>query len=393
MFELEEQVPGFELSEASAPGAVIKVVGVGGAGGNAVQRMIEAGVRGVQFIAMNTDAQALNRNAAPTRLQLGMKVTGGMGSGANPEVARQAALESEAEITETLRGADMVFIAAGMGKGTGTGAAPVVADIARRLGILTVPVVTRPFSLEGEICCKRADAGLAALRGACDSVLVIPNDRIMTVSPRLALKNSFKEVDDTLRFSIQAISDVVTLEGMLNTDFNDVRTVMNGQKGIYLGCGAADGDDAAPRAALQALKNPYLENAFHGGAKGMLVAISVKDDSRFSATDLNAILSEVRGLGCKDVNLIHGIAWRPEQLEDVRVTVIATGYEGQPAGSKGAPNPDDLPILDVLNGSNGQPSRKVRVEPFPLGGSEDLDIPAFMRRHRLASLEAGANAG
>lgn len=392
MFELEEQVPGFELSEPNAPGAVIKVVGVGGAGGNAVQRMIEAGVQGVQFIVMNTDAQALNRNPAPTRLQLGQKVTGGMGSGANPEVARQAALESEDEIAEALKGADMVFIAAGMGKGTGTGAAPVVADIARKLGILTVPVVTRPFSLEGEICGKRAEGGLASLRSACDSVLVIPNDRIMTVSPRLALKNSFKEVDDTLRFSIQAISDVVTLEGMLNTDFNDVRTVMNGQKGIYLGCGAADGDDAAGRAAHQALQNPYLENAFHGGAKGMLVAISVKDDSRFSAIDLNGVLSEVRTLASKDVNLIHGIAWRPEQAEDVRVTVIATGFEGQPA-SKGAPNPDDLPILDALNGHAGEIGRKMRVEPFPLGANEDLDIPAFMRRQRVASLEAGLAAG
>ena len=167
---------------------------------------------------------------------------------------------------------------------------------------------------------------------------------------------------------------------------------MHGQKGIYLGCGAADGDDGAMRAAKQALTNPYLENAFHGGAKGMLVAISVKDDSRFSATDLNAILSEVRALGAKDVNLIHGIAWRPEQAEDVRVTVIATGFEGHPAASKQAPNPEDLPILDVLNGRSGErPRRAARVEPFPLG-SEDLDIPAFMRRQRLATLEAAAQA-
>lgn len=391
MFELEEKTPAFELSEPVPSGAVIKVVGVGGAGGNAVQRMIEAGVQGVQFIAMNTDIQALNRNPAPQRLQLGRKITGGMGSGANPEVARQAALESEAEIAECLRGADLVFIAAGMGKGTGTGAAPVVADVARKLGILTVPVVTRPFGMEGEICAKRAEGGLAALRAVCDSVLVIPNDRILTVSPRLALKHSFREVDDTLRFSIQAISDVVALEGTLNTDLNDVRTIVHGQKGIYLGCGAADGEEAAPRAAKQALQNPYLENAFHGGAKGLLVAVSVKDDSRFSATDLNAILAEVRSLGTKDVNLIHGIAWRPEQAEDVRVTVIATGFEGHPAQAKAAPNPEDLPILDVLNGRGAEAPRRVRVEPFPLG-SEDLDIPAFMRRQRLASLETAAQA-
>jgi cell division protein FtsZ len=391
MFELEEKSGGFELSEPTPAGAVIKVVGVGGAGGNAIQRMIEAGVQGVQFIAMNTDMQALNRNPAPVRLQLGLKVTGGMGSGANPEVARQAALESEAEIAEVLRGADMVFIAAGMGKGTGTGAAPVVADIARKMGILTVPVVTRPFSMEGEMCAKRAEIGLAALRAVCDSVLVIPNDRIMTVSPRLALKSSFKEVDDTLRFSIQAISDVVTLEGMLNTDFNDVRTIMHGQKGIYLGCGAADGDEAAVRAARQALTNPYLENAFHGGAKGMLVAISVKDDSRFSAVDLNTILTEVRALGAKDVNLIHGIAWRPEQGEDVRVTVIATGYEGAPL-AKPTQTREDLPILDVLNGYGSDAPRRLRLESLPQG-AEDLDVPTFVRRQVLASLAPTAQAG
>jgi len=389
MFELEEQGPSFELSEAGSVGAVIKVVGVGGAGGNAVQRMIEAGVQGVRFIAMNTDAQALNRNPATERLQLGMKLTKGLGSGANPEVARQAALESEQEIVEALKGADMVFIAAGMGKGTGTGAAPVVAEIARKMGILTVPVVTRPFSNEGPMNAKRAEAGLAALRAVCDSILVIPNDRIITVGPHNPLKNGFKAVDDTLRFSIQAITDVVTLEGLLNTDFNDVRTVMLGQKGIYLGCGAADGEDAALRAARQALTNPYLEAPFHGGARGLLVAVSVRDESRFTAADHNAILAEIGATGAKDSNSINGLAYRADQAEDVRVTVIATGFEG--GAQKGAPNPDDLPILDALNrisGATGEAPRRPRVEAF-MHDSEDLAIPAFIRRNRLAALEAG----
>jgi cell division protein FtsZ len=385
MFDLEEQLPSFELSEAGSVGAVIKVVGVGGAGGNAVQRMIEAGVQGVQFIAMNTDVQALNRNPAPLRLQLGIKLTKGLGSGANPEVARQAAMESEAEIVEALKGADMVFIAAGMGKGTGTGAAPVVAEIARKLGILTVPVVTRPFTNEGPMNSKRAEAGLSALRSVCDSILVIPNDRIITVGPHNPLKNGFKAVDDTLRFSIQAITDVVTLEGLLNTDFNDVRTVMMGQKGIYLGCGAADGEDAAVRAARQALGNPYLEAPFHGGAKGLLVAVSVRDESRFTAADHDAILSEIKAMGAKDANMIPGLAYRADQVEDVRVTVIATGFEGSPART--APNPDDLPILDALNGRNPESSRRPRVEAF-IPDSEDLAIPAFIRRNRLAALEA-----
>lgn len=385
MFELEEQIPSFELSEAGSVGAVIKVVGVGGAGGNAVQRMIEAGVQGVQFIAMNTDAQALNRNSAAQRLQLGAKLTKGLGSGANPEVARQAALESEQEIVEALKGADMVFIAAGMGKGTGTGAAPVVAEIARKLGILTVPVVTRPFTNEGPMNSKRAEAGLAALRAVCDSVLIIPNDRIITVGPHNSLKNGFKAVDDTLRFSIQAITDVVTLEGLLNTDFNDVRTVMLGKKGIYLGCGAADGEDAALRAARQALTNPYLEAPFHGGAGGLLVAVSVRDESRFTAADHDAILSEVKAMGAKDANMIPGLAYREDQAEDVRVTVIATGFEG--VAARTAPNPDDLPILDAINGRHPETQRRPRVEAF-LPDSEDLAIPAFIRRNRLAALDA-----
>jgi len=352
-----------------------------------VQRMIEAGVQGVRFIAMNTDAQALNRNPATERLQLGIKLTKGLGSGANPEVARQAAMESEQEIADSLRGADMVFIAAGMGKGTGTGAAPVVAEIARKMGILTVPVVTRPFTNEGPMNAKRAEAGLASLRSVCDSILIIPNDRIITVGPHNPLKNGFKAVDDTLRFSIQAITDVVTLEGLLNTDFNDVRTVMLGQKGIYLGCGSADGEDAALRAARQALTNPYLETAFHGGAKGLLVAVSVRDEGRFTAAEHDAILKEIMAMGAKDANMIPGLAYRADQAEDVRVTVIATGFEGAPA--RNAPNPDDLPILDALNGRQGDVPRRPRLEAFHQD-SEDLGIPAFIRRNRLAALQAGA---
>ncbi len=392
MLDIEGSQPAFEISEAAAVGAVIKVVGVGGAGGNAVQRMIEAGVGGVQFIAMNTDAQALNRNPASHKLQLGAKLTRGLGSGANPEVARQAAYESEAEIVEALKGSDMVFIAAGMGKGTGTGAAPVVAEISRKLGILTVPVVTRPFTNEGPMNARRAEAGLAALKTACDGVLVIPNDRIITVGPHNSLKNGFKAVDDTLRFSIQAITDVVTLEGFMNTDFNDVRTVMMGQKGIYLGCGAADGDDAAVRAARQALTNPYLETPFDGGAASLLVAVSVRDESRFTAADHDAILAEVKSMGAKDANMISGLAERPDQAEDVRVTVIAAGFGAGPAAARaGAHHADDLPILDALQGRAPDGQRRPRIEAFIPEG-EDLEIPAFIRRNRLAALEAAAAA-
>ncbi|MES2202528.1 MAG: cell division protein FtsZ, partial [candidate division FCPU426 bacterium] len=233
MFEIEESgaASSFELEETYTPSAVIKVLGVGGAGGNAVNRMIEAGVRGVEFIAMNTDMQVLAKNLAPVKLQLGAKLTGGKGVGADPEKGRQAALESEAEILELIKGADMIFVAAGMGKGTGTGAAPVVAEISRRLGILTIPVVTRPFKFEGAACQRRAEQGLQALSKVTDSTLVIHNDKIMAVAGRVPLTDALRQADDTLRHAIQSISDVVTSEGLMNCDFNDVRAIMNERGG------------------------------------------------------------------------------------------------------------------------------------------------------------------
>jgi cell division protein FtsZ len=391
MFELEEtpSSPGFELEESFTPSAVIKVIGVGGAGGNAVNRMIEAGVQGVEFIAMNTDMQVLAKNLAPQRLQLGAKLTGGKGVGADPDKGRQAALESEQEILALLKGADMVFVAGGMGKGTGTGAAPVVAELSRSLGILTIPVVTRPFAFEGPACGRRAEQGLKALRAVTDALLVIANDKIMSVAARIPLNEAYRQADDTLRYAIQSISDVVTSEGLMNCDFNDVRAIMNEKGGIYMGVGAADGEDAPARAAAMALNNPYLDGELPVSAKGLLVMISVKDESRFSASDLSSVLSVAGELSARDANLIHGLAYNSRQNEDLRVTIIATGFEAPLGEAKAA----EFPWAPGLN--LGAPSTKnggLKLNIATPVSAEDLDIPAFMRRRHAEGLDRAYKA-
>lgn len=391
MFELEETMgqASFELEESYTPSAIIKVVGVGGAGGNAVNRMIEAGVQGVEFIAMNTDLQVLAKNLAPQRLQLGAKLTGGKGVGADPDKGRQAALESEEEILACLRGADMVFVAGGMGKGTGTGAAPVVAELSKSLGILTIPVVTRPFGFEGPACMARAEQGLKALRAVTDAMLVIANDRIMSVAARIPLNEAYRQADDTLRYAIQSISDVVTSEGLMNCDFNDVRAIMNEKGGIYMGVGAADGEEAPSRAAGMALTNPFLDAEIPEAAKGLLVMISVKDESRFSANDLSSILSVAGELGTRQANLIHGLAYNAQQREDVRVTIIATGFDA----FKGEKGNEAFPFgLGGARQPAAQDAGAQRMRIFPSPSTEDLDIPAFMRRRHNDSLERSYKA-
>jgi cell division protein FtsZ len=390
MFELEDttNAPAFELEESYKPSAVIKVVGVGGAGGNAVNRMIEAGVQGVEFIAMNTDMQVLAKNLAPVRLQLGAKLTGGKGVGADPDKGRQAGLESEQEILNLLRGADMVFVAAGMGKGTGTGAAPLVAELSRSLGILTIPVVTQPFSFEGPSCQRRAAQGLAALRAVTDAVLVIANDKIMSVAARIPLNEAYRQADDTLRYAIQSISDVVTSEGLMNCDFNDVRAIMNEKGGIYMGVGAADGEDAPARAAAMALSNPYLDGELPEASKGLLVMISVKDETRFSASDLSSVLNVAAGLSGRDANLIHGLAYNPAQSEDVRVTMIATGFEAL----KAEPKVPEYPWAASLNLAPAAKPGALKLSIPAPASSEDLDIPAFMRRRHSDQLDRAFKA-
>lgn len=390
MFELEDNMPSLELSEASAGGAVIKVVGVGGAGGNAVNRMIAAGVKGVEFIAMNTDMQSLNRCLAGAKLQLGEKLTGGKGVGADPEKGRQSAMESEEEIKDLIRGADMLFVAAGMGKGTGTGAAPVVARLGRELGILTIPVVTRPFAFEGLACSKRAEQGLKALREVTDSVLVISNENIMSVAARVPITEAFRQADDTLRHAIQSISDVVTSEGLMNCDFNDVRAIMDEKGGIYMGVGAADGEEAASRAAEMAIENPYLDGARLEGARGLLVMISAKDQSRFSASDLETVLTAVGRMASKETNLIHGLAFNDRQEGDLRVTVIAAGFEaGRKEKEGGVHWLSSLGVTAPAAPDRDAALKALRNSPV---NAEDLDIPAFLRRRHFESMDKAVRA-
>ncbi len=379
MFELDDQNSGgFELEETFKASACIKVVGVGGAGGNAVNRMIEAGVQGVEFIAMNSDMQSLSSNMAPIKLQLGAKLTGGKGVGADPEKGRQAALESENEIIEVLKGADMVFIAAGMGKGTGTGAAPVIAEIARRLGILTIPVVTRPFGKEGPAILKRAEAGLVALSKVTDKSLVLLNDRVLSVAAHVPFTQALRQVDETLMHAIQSISDIITSHGLMNADFNDVRTVMSESGGLFMGVGGADGDEASLRAAEAALTNGFLEGPGLEGAKAMVVLMSVKDETRFTATDQSAILEMVGRSGSKDCNMIPSFAVNPNQVHDIRVTVIGAGISAKKVEEprRGLEWMDHLD-LSAAPKQNGE-AQGIRVAPMP--SADDLDIPTFMRR-------------
>jgi cell division protein FtsZ len=368
----------FEIEESFSPAAVIKVIGVGGAGGNAVDHMIEAGIKGVEFICLNTDLQALARKKAPVKLQIGAQLTGGKGAGADPEVGRRAALESREAITEVLRGADMVFVAAGMGKGTGTGAAPVVAEIARSLGILTLPVVTRPFTAEGENLATAAQQGVEAFRKAVDSMLVIPNDRLLELAGRLPLHRAYLLADDTLRHAVQSIAEVIALEGQVNCDFNDVRTIMDFKGGIFMGMGTGLGDGCASRAAEQALDNPYLEDQNMAEAKGMLLNIKTKTEDGFTTEDLDAVLKVVRRVATRDCKIIYGYGYNPDQLEDLRVTVVATGM-GKPE-----PVSQTISLLPSLEELPLRPAEQMVRSRFisdeGLSAGEDLEIPTFMRR-------------
>lgn len=328
----------FEIEEVFSPAVRIKVIGVGGAGGNAVDHMIDAGIQGVEFIVINTDQQALNQKKASVKIAIGAELTQGKGAGADPEIGRRAAMESQEAIAEALRGADMVFVAAGMGKGTGTGAAPVVAEISRSLGILTLPVVTRPFTDEGVLRIQTAEAGLAALAQVSDSVLVIPNDCLLKLAPKSGVNMAFRLADSTLCHAVQSIAEVIQSTGRVNCDFNDVKAIMGLQGGVYLGVGSASGEGSAMRAASQALANPYLDGVNIQGSKGMLAHITYRsEEEELTTDDLHAILKALKAMADNRVNLIYGLTHNPEQAEEVRVTVVAAGFKKK-AGLE-APSP------------------------------------------------------
>ncbi len=305
--------------------AQIKVVGVGGGGGNAVNRMIEEGMGGVEFIAVNTDAQALILSQAKTRVRIGDKLTRGRGAGGNPEIGRKAAEESADELYEVLRGADMVFITCGMGGGTGTGAAPIMAQVAKELGALTIGVVTKPFTFEGKRRQDAADAGLEALKGQVDTLIVIPNDRLLQIADkRASLQDAFRVADDVLRQGIQGISELITVPGLINLDFADVRTIMSEGGAALMAVGHAEGEDRARNAAEKAVSSHLLDVTIDG-ARGILFNITGGTD--LSLFEVNEAAAIIKDTAHPDVNLIFGAVIDPNMGDAVRITVIATGFE------------------------------------------------------------------
>ena len=316
----------FELEEGFTDTACIKVIGVGGAGGNALNTMINSKIEGVEFIAANTDVQALERNLAPTKLQLGQSVTRGLGAGANPERGREAALESVDEITELLRGADMVFVTAGMGGGTGTGAAPVIAQAARELGALTVGVVTKPFGFEGRRRMNFAGQGIDMLEEAVDTLITIPNDRLLKVtSANTSLMDAFRLADEVLQHATAGVSDLITVPGIINVDFADVRTIMASQGRALMGMGMASDEGRAVAAAQQAINSPLLEDVTIQGARGILINITSGMDLRLHEVEEAASL--IQGAAHEDCNIIFGAVIDPDLGDAIRITVIATGFD------------------------------------------------------------------
>jgi cell division protein FtsZ len=314
----------FELVEKMAPNAVIKVIGVGGGGGNAVAHMVNGSVDGVEFITANTDAQAIKNCGAKLQLQLGSNVTKGLGAGANPEVGRQAALEDRERIMDALGGADMVFITAGMGGGTGTGAAPVVAQLAKEMGILTVAVVTKPFPFEGRRRMQVALKGIDELSQHCDSLITIPNEKLITVLGRNAtMIQAFRAANDVLLGAVQGIADLIVRPGLINVDFADVRTVMSEMGLAMMGTGHARGDDRASAAAEAAIQNPLLDDVNLSGANGILVNITAGPD--FTMAEFDEVGRTVENFASEDATVVIGTVLDPDMQDEVRVTVVATG--------------------------------------------------------------------
>ena len=325
----QEKLSRIVLAEDEARGASIKVVGVGGGGGNAITRMMDSGLHGVEFIAVNTDLQALKSNRAPVKIQIGGKLTKGLGAGANPDIGRQAAVEDTEKLADALEGADMVFITAGLGGGTGTGAAPVVASITSQLGgennLLTVAVVTLPFKLEGKRRMDQAYDGLAKLRESVDSVIVIPNDRLReTVARQTPVAEAFRMADDVVRQAVQGISDIITVPGLVNLDFADVRAVMKNMGAAVMGTGIAEGDKRAVEAARRAIENPLLDDSSIEGARGIIVNITGGPDlSLDEASEATELITKAAD---PEANVIYGIVIDDQMRDKVKVTVIATGF-------------------------------------------------------------------
>ncbi len=359
--------------------AIIKVVGVGGGGSNAVNRMIDAGVRGVEFIAVNTDAQALSGCDADVKIHIGGTITRGLGAGAEPRVGREAAEESREELKEAVRGADMVFVTAGEGGGTGTGAAPVIAQIAREQGALTVGVVTRPFAFEGKQRSRRADDGIDALREQVDSVIIIPNERLLEVVDRnTSVVDAFTMADDILRQGVQGITDLITVPGLINLDFADVRTIMAGAGSSLMGIGVATGETRAADAARAAISSPLLETSM-AGATGVILSIAgTRDLGLFEVDEAAGIVRESADPDC---NVIFGTVVDETLGDNVRVTVIATGFDdGHRDSARQRRQERERPAFGRTSASSERPAPPRRAERTSFDVSDDvLDVPSFLK--------------
>jgi cell division protein FtsZ len=316
-----------QFHDESVRGARIKVIGVGGGGGNAVNRMIQAGLEGVEFIAANTDVQALKLSQAPVKLQLGVRLTSGLGAGANPDVGRRAALEDSEKIIEALEGADMVFVTAGLGGGTGTGAAPVIASLASEMGILTVAVITRPFAFEGKRRLQQAERGLKELLESVDTMIVIPNEKLLAVAKDAGFFESFRIADDVLRQGVQGISDIITIPGIINRDFADVKTTMAGMGHAVMGTAVRSGENRAIEAAQAAMASPLLDAGAIDGARGIL--INITGSSSLKLSEVNQASTLIQSSAHEDANIIFGAVQDERMGDEVKITVIATGFRDQ----------------------------------------------------------------
>lgn len=363
----------------------IKVIGAGGGGSNAVNRMIDAGLRNVDFIVANTDKQALIRSKAPVRLALGSKVTGGLGAGGKPEVGEKAALEDRAMIADALRGADMVFVTAGMGGGTGTGSAPVIAQVARELGALTVGVVTKPFGFEGKVKMRLAEEGIEKLRQAVDTLIIIPNQHLLKiVEKRTPIREAFFLADDVLRQGVQGISDLITIPGEINIDFADVRTVMLEQGDAIMGVGMARGDNRAVEAAEKAVANPLLEDARIDGARNILVNVTGGDN--FTLSEYEEIITIITEKADKDALVISGLVTNPAYTDEVSVTVVATGFVRSinTAAVASVRTETERDRGQYISGEEWKTLVDPRTKSYLLGRNDgdELDIPPILRERK-----------
>ena len=392
----------YEIEEEGRSGTRIKVIGVGGGGCNAVARMVAEGLDGVEFYAMNTDLQALNACAVPNRLQLGAKMTSGLGAGSNVELGRQAALENTDRIVEVLQGADLVFVTAGLGGGTGTGAAPVIATLAKELDALTIAVVTKPFGFEGPRRMRMAEEGLHKLASTVDTVITIPNDRLLSLVPRgTGFFQAFKVADDLLRQAVQGISDIINTTGAINRDFADIKAAMVGMGYAMMGTAVARGENAVTEAARQAISCPLLEDTKIAGSRSML--INITGSSRLGFHEVNEACSIIRQAAeCDDVQINFGVILNEDMQDSVKVTVIATGFRPEPSVVMTAPperrgvvpvtrvpepEPEPEPVIEEVAVAAAAPEPELEpeviAEPEPMLDLDDLDTPAYLRQGRL----------